>query len=1046
MKAVFITSSILILLIAALRPLLRGKIDPRVQYALWLLVAARLLLPVNLVTSAYSALALLDRAEEPPQLVQELGQTAIPVRTYDNARAQVVEEYRQRGIEEAALTPGDLQDIDTQARERMSGPTLAELGAKLARPVWLGGAALMAGWFLLVNLGLRRKLRAARRLKGVECPLPVYLSDALPSPCLCGAARPAVYVTSAAVESPNRLRHVLAHELTHYRQKDHWWALLRCVCLCLYWFDPLVWWAAALSRQDGELACDEGAIRALGEGERIPYGRTLVAMIAAGRTSLLQTATTMTGGKRKVRQRVKLIARGPKTVIAVALAAALIVGGAVGCTFTGAPEEEAKTLDNLQQRLMELPEEWKDKVDVYPSDDLDPDCLATYWLNDPKWVDLSSGYLLNLYQCDQATIEANISGGFWGSGGSGLDTFARSGDLYYSIEWAADGRYQDAELGEEYWAAVNAMKDHVKAAVLDTQGVEPYSSSAGTQPLDTLRARLEDIPEELRGDAAVYHGDAPEPEHSVDVTYVLDNASPDSEGWLCSLRQWDQVGFEDWLYSVGAGHTEVFARDAEHYYAFVWPTSVQYADEDAQRYAAASRGIGEYARKQVLDTQGVERYDATELRQREYLWEGKTYTDVAYWPYKNITGDTENSVWIIRLVQLATDGPGGVWIPEREQIIDAEVDPTPRHVRPSETREMGLTVTQYAQYLQDEADAGRADWATDPVQVCMHYAVTVCGHSEANVTEDCFTRDGTYIQDVVNSTLPSEEELAVQAAMDEICYAPSVDFTLAPAGSSRVYAYQVEGPLDNWLTYGMRAFSGYGGYTWEYLGETIRDTPLGDTLRISTPERTFVQAWSGSNIILIQRTSGDTAETAYYEAHDRGESPNSAPLGTPRLNPGPYQLLRECFDEVELQQLRAPFLTVDDNGQSHEEIADKWALDFEGAYLKCAPGSSYQCTFMQVAGMRADLPDFEDSEQLEAFAQARHFAAEDFGKTWFGFSYTTVFVPVDQSTANQFWAGNTWYYEGDADWAPEGALTYSRVGFMTRTEDGWYCEGVGTGW
>ena len=47
MKAVLITSSILILAVAALRPLLRGRIDPRIQYALWLAVALRLLLPVN---------------------------------------------------------------------------------------------------------------------------------------------------------------------------------------------------------------------------------------------------------------------------------------------------------------------------------------------------------------------------------------------------------------------------------------------------------------------------------------------------------------------------------------------------------------------------------------------------------------------------------------------------------------------------------------------------------------------------------------------------------------------------------------------------------------------------------------------------------------------------------------------------------------------------------------------------------------------------------------------------------------------------------------
>ena len=47
------------------------------------------------------------------------------------------------------------------------------------------------------------------------------------------------------------LRHVLAHELTHYAHKDHIWSLLRCLALALHWYNPLVWLAAALSKRDG---------------------------------------------------------------------------------------------------------------------------------------------------------------------------------------------------------------------------------------------------------------------------------------------------------------------------------------------------------------------------------------------------------------------------------------------------------------------------------------------------------------------------------------------------------------------------------------------------------------------------------------------------------------------------------------------------------------------------------------------------------------------------------------------------------------------------
>ena len=42
-------------------------------------------------------------------------------------------------------------------------------------------------------------------------------------------------------------------------------------------------------------------------------------------------------------------------------------------------------------------------------------------------------------------------------------------------------------------------------------------------------------------------------------------------------------------------------------------------------------------------------------------------------------------------------------------------------------------------------------------------------------------------------------------------------------------------------------------------------------------------------------------------------------------------------------------------------------------------------------------------------------------------------------------AGNTGGYDGSSGEAPEGALVYSRCGYLYRAEDGWRCTGLGTG-
>ena len=113
---------------------------------------------------------------------------------------------------------------------------------------------------------------------------------------------------------------------------------------------------------------------------------------------------------------------------------------------------------------------------------------------------------------------------------------------------------------------------------------------------------------------------------------------------------------------------------------------------------------------------------------------------------------------------------------------------------------------------------------------------------------------------------------------------------------------------------------------------------------------------------------------------------------------------------------------------------------------KTAPGSAYACTYVRVENIDADFHDYLNEEQLDELARSRNliWTGADYGGTWFTFAYQTVFVPVDQSESSALWAGNTGYYEGGD--APEGAWIYEHVGYMFLTDEGWTCEGVGTGW
>lgn len=369
MKDVLLTSSALILALLALRQVFRSRISRRAQYAQWLLVLVRLLVPVSLPGAPFS---LLTAAEPVDQAVTERleGQMvyALPTEVYDDSNPDGTEASPVAG--NFGLTDDSMDSVDrtrhssvapdgTVQSEYDSGGVIVNGDqsthyffmvpiSELLTGLWLVGMAAMALWLLFTNLRFWRRLSKVRTPYSVEgCKYPVYLVESgLASPCLFGLIRPAVYLTPAAA-APERLRHVIAHECAHARHGDPLWALLRGVCLTVYWFDPLVWLAAAASKADGELACDEAALAALGPAERVPYGRTLLSLVPVrrGPGDPLLSATTMAAGKRQLRDRIARIAESRQTRSAALFIVLALAAGICAVTFTGVRGgDDARTL------------------------------------------------------------------------------------------------------------------------------------------------------------------------------------------------------------------------------------------------------------------------------------------------------------------------------------------------------------------------------------------------------------------------------------------------------------------------------------------------------------------------------------------------------------------------------------------------------------------------------------------------------------------------------------------------------------------------------
>ena len=374
MKEIIITSSVLILCILLIRKIFRGKISGRLQYALWLLAALRLMLPVAAVPVAVGSLESFR--------VVDLTQ-ALEMQTGD------LETLLEKPVPFTAPLPGVIGKPEGKTLSTVSMPDEAAAEATsvfdagktgltwltVLRGLWRGGMVVTALWIIGVNLLFARRLHrnrteyvqdtSAEQANAGICRIEahrrstahlnekrtagrtkLYIVDGLKSPCLYGLPfREAVYFPPDIAADETRLRHVLVHEMCHKRHGDGFWSLLRSLLVIVYWFNPLVWAAALLSKQDCELACDEAAIRALGETERIPYGETLLSILTrrSSMSDVVCTATTMTGNGRNIKERIRLIAERPRALGAAAVLTAVAAAAAAVIVFTKDPSFHGAT-------------------------------------------------------------------------------------------------------------------------------------------------------------------------------------------------------------------------------------------------------------------------------------------------------------------------------------------------------------------------------------------------------------------------------------------------------------------------------------------------------------------------------------------------------------------------------------------------------------------------------------------------------------------------------------------------------------------------------
>ena len=297
-----IASTLLMLLVLLLRGPVRRSFGPNVAYALWLLPAARMILPPLPPSWRGSALPVLPAVED--------------ITIYVGQPIAVLRAEPAHGI---------------------GWPTVVIA-------LWFVGAAGFALYHLIAHRRFCDRVRRGARSVSLVANgrVQVIETDAAQGPLAFGVWRKYVAFPRDFADRFDRLERdlALAHELGHHARGDllaNWAALL---VLAVHWFNPIAWRAFRAFRADQEMACDALVLAGRAPGLRHAYGRAIVKSAHGGAVSAACHLHTVN----EIKSRLKMLSvhekmSWPRLALGTGALGALALG-CLGVTASGTQAAE----------------------------------------------------------------------------------------------------------------------------------------------------------------------------------------------------------------------------------------------------------------------------------------------------------------------------------------------------------------------------------------------------------------------------------------------------------------------------------------------------------------------------------------------------------------------------------------------------------------------------------------------------------------------------------------------------------------------------------
>ena len=426
MTNMIVGTTILILVVLLIRRIFWKKCSPNVIYFLWIFVAFRILIPVNIPleisVNFWAKTSVMDYDIENELEESNFGEEDVfNKEAEENKQVDNKEEIKEYSENEFQVISNESNknNMEIQSQEITNDQSEISIFAKfftmmksivhkqaVFQVIGFTGSLFFALYFFIVNRNLFKGIE--KKKIGTEGNIEVF--EVQGYNCLYGIRKSRIFLSPEIANNPVYKKYVIMHELEHHRTKDNFWLLVRTVCVTVQWFNPLVWIAYFKMREDCELACDYRVLSNLKKEEKGIYGKALLYILESNQ-KIVSMASSMGREKNLIKKRIKSIFKKRK-------AEAYLVPFVVTCIVT--------VLAFVQPTIAQETEQVRIEEDAVISTDFEKEVVESeYEIIVENKKDLERGINLHYSNCYITDMKRGSNhywidenGALWGEGTS----------------------------------------------------------------------------------------------------------------------------------------------------------------------------------------------------------------------------------------------------------------------------------------------------------------------------------------------------------------------------------------------------------------------------------------------------------------------------------------------------------------------------------------------------------------------------------------------------------------------------------------------------